>query len=149
MIALSRVYLILVLKTLVLNCRKTGQRVGPGGEKNSRSAATKKLRGERLKSRTRKIHLSQWFSNCGQGPPWKPFQGVQRVKIIFIIIPRHYLPFFTLILWGARTEVFQKLWNMRYDNRLNAEADRGIQLSSIKADILKAFAKYEIMPLFL
>lgn len=38
------------------------------------------------------VVLEEWFSKCGPGT-LRPFQGVHRVIIIFILLLRHYLRF--------------------------------------------------------
>ena len=76
-----------------------------------------------------------WSGDTLRSP--RPFKGVHAVKNILIIIVNFYLPFSILILSWVSSGIFQRLHDMWYCNRLNAEAGLRIHLSSIQPYIKK------------
>lgn len=72
------------------------------------------------------------------------FQWVCEIRTIFIVLLRQYLPLLRSWLYGG---VFQRLYDRWHYSELNAEANLGILLSSLKPDI-KEVCKYKTMLLF-
>ena len=57
------------------------------------------------------------FPNVG----WGPFPEILKVKIIYVIILRHYLPFSFILLWESSEEFPRGLLDLWHCNRLNAK----------------------------
>ena len=85
--------------------------------------------------------VEQWFSKYGPGTLGgglpRSFQGIQKVKAIFIIILKYHLPFSLSNSYEHAVEFSRGCLthDMGYHNRLNVKANRRAQLSSTKPDI--------------